>query len=176
LREWLIEDLACQATVYTQVCWTSFLDLNPPNPLKKRLALVGKPDHKSETRQLAQIRILVPLLGALIRRETQAFAHPLFKGDLAAFLFGGNPRIKKRQDRGIHTNFAYFQRCITVSLKACQLINHTLIRSFGWWFRFSRNLGFRRGGSFRRIGILIHGSGGFIDISRSYPALEVFFF
>jgi hypothetical protein len=23
------------------------------------------------------------------------------KGDLAAFLFGGSPRIKKRQDRGI---------------------------------------------------------------------------
>jgi hypothetical protein len=26
---------------------------------------------------------------------------PLFKGDLAAFLFGGFPRIRKRQDRGI---------------------------------------------------------------------------
>jgi hypothetical protein len=35
-----------QATVYTQVGWTSFLDLNPPNPLKKG----------------AKIRILVPLL------------------------------------------------------------------------------------------------------------------
>jgi hypothetical protein len=34
-----------KATVYTQVGWASFLDLNPPNPLKK----------------LAQIRILVPL-------------------------------------------------------------------------------------------------------------------
>jgi hypothetical protein len=27
---------------------------------------------------------------------------PLFKGDLAAVLFWGSPRIKNRQDRGIH--------------------------------------------------------------------------
>jgi hypothetical protein len=32
------------------------------------------------------------------------FKFPLFKGDIATFLFGGFPRIKKRQDRGIYTN------------------------------------------------------------------------
>jgi hypothetical protein len=69
-----------KSIVYTQVCLTSFLDLNPPNPLKKG----------------AKTRILVPLE----------------KGDLAAFLFGGSPRIKKRQDRGIHTNFAFLRRCV----------------------------------------------------------------
>jgi Cu/Ag efflux pump CusA len=33
---------ASAATVYTQVGWTSFLDLNPPNPLKKLAQIWSK--------------------------------------------------------------------------------------------------------------------------------------
>jgi hypothetical protein len=44
---------------------------------------------------------------------------PLFKGDLAAFLFGGSPRIKKRQDRGIYD----------LSLSQIRLSKHPLRKS-----------------------------------------------
>jgi hypothetical protein len=58
-----------KATVYTQVGWTSFLDLNPPNPLKKG----------------AKIRILVPLfkgdLAAPVRRVPRRFRETR-QGDL----------------------------------------------------------------------------------------------
>jgi hypothetical protein len=55
-----------------------------------RFELMRKSKSPNPLGKGAKIRILVPL----------------FKGDLAAVLFWGSPRIKNRQDRGIFRVFA----------------------------------------------------------------------
>jgi hypothetical protein len=50
------------ATVYTQVGWTSFLDLNPPNPLKKRMRVREVSSRKERIKQGAKIRSKSPFL------------------------------------------------------------------------------------------------------------------
>ncbi len=52
------------------------------------------------------------LVDFVLRSESP---NSLEKGALAAVLFGGSPRIKNRQDRGIRTNSACFKRRVYTS-------------------------------------------------------------